>query len=165
MKKILFLLLLFPLSLRANILISTACSEGGSTTWTIGEIMVATLSDNNSENSLTQGFLQPEHIVPSGIFDTLKKGLESGNKITPIFDIPEKATQITIFPNPAKEKVFVKIDEPFTWSIYDTLGKIQSTGKLSGTPGEYINVDNLTPGYYILTITSSKGSSSIQLIK
>ena len=125
MKKILFLLLLFPLSLRANILISTACSEGGSTTWTIGEIMVATLSDN----------------------------------------IPEKATQITIFPNPAKEKVFVKIDEPFTWSIYDTLGKIQSTGKLSGTPGEYINVDNLTPGYYILTITSSKGSSSIQLIK
>ena len=126
MKKILFLLLLFPLSLRANILISTACSEGGSTTWTIGEIMVATLSDNNSENSLTQGFLQPEHIVPSGIF---------------------------------------KIDEPFTWSIYDTLGKIQSTGKLSGTPGEYINVDNLTPGYYILTITSSKGSSSIQLIK
>ena len=105
MKKILFLLLLFPLSLRANILISTACSEGGSTTWTIGEIMVATLSDNNSEKSLTQGFLQPEHIVPSGIFD-----------------IPEKATQITIFPNPAKEKVFVKIDEPFTWSIYDTLG-------------------------------------------
>ena len=92
--------------------------------------------------------MQPEHIVPSGIFD-----------------IPEKATQITIFPNPAKEKVFVKIDEPFTWSIYDTLGKIQSTGKLSGTPGEYINVDNLTPGYYILTITSSKGSSSIQLIK
>lgn len=148
MKKILFLLLLFPLSLRANILISTACSEGGSTTWTIGEIMVATLSDNNSEKSLTQGFLQPEHIVPSGIFD-----------------IPEKATQITIFLNPAKEKVFVKIDEPFTWSIYDTLGKIQSTGKLSGTPGEYINVDNLTPGYYILTITSSKGSSSIQLIK
>lgn len=60
MKKILFLLLLFPLSLRANILISTACSEGGSTTWTIGEIMVATLSDNNSEKSLTQGFLQPE---------------------------------------------------------------------------------------------------------
>ena len=58
MKKILFLLLLFPLSLRANILISTACSEGGSTTWTIGEIMVATLSDYNYENYLTQGYVK-----------------------------------------------------------------------------------------------------------
>ena len=64
MKKILFLLLLFPLSLRANILISTACSEGGSTTWTIGEIMVATLSDNNSEKSLTQGFLHSNNNLP-----------------------------------------------------------------------------------------------------
>ena len=137
MKKILFLLLLFPLSLRANILISTACSEGGSTTWTIGEIMVATLSDNNSEKSLTQGFLQPEHIVPSGIFD-----------------IPEKATQITIFPNPAKEKVFVKIDEPFTWSIYDTWENtihrktIGNSGRIHKRRQSYSGI--LYPDYYVV---------------
>ena len=70
-----------------------------------------------------------------------------------------------VYPNPVKEKVFVEADGPCSWSIYDTLGKFLAAGKLSGTPGEYIYVENLAPGYYILTVSSEKGTSSIQLVK
>lgn len=148
MKKILlFLLLAVPLVSRADMLLSSATAEGDGTAWVIGDIVVTTLSDDSGK-TLSQGFLQPGYIVPSGISD-----------------ITVNDNRLKVYPNPVKEKVFVETDGPCSWSIYDTLGKFLAAGKLSGTPGEYIYVENLAPGYYILTVSSEKGTSSIQLVK
>lgn len=148
MKKLAILLLAVPLTLSAqHISISTAGASGNETIWNIGEPLVATLSTENSDRHLTQGFLQPEHTIPSGISQS------------------PTISSIKVYPNPVKEKAFVETDDPCTWIIYDMLGKSLSSGELSATPGEHIDTRHLAPGYYILTITSSKGQSSIQLIK
>ena len=148
MKKILlFLLLTIPFVSKADMLISSATAEGDGTAWVIGDIVVTTLSDNSGK-TLTQGFLQPGYIASSGISDAIVKG-----------------TRPKVYPNPVKEKVFVETEGPCTWSIYDTLGKFLVAGELSGMPGEYIYVGNLAPGYYILTLSSEQGNTSIQLVK
>lgn len=149
MKKLSILLLLVPLSLSAqHISISTASSSGNETVWNIGEPLVTTLSSENNNLYITQGFFQPEHIIPSGIAEQ-----------------PSISQSIQVYPNPVQEQAFIKTDEPGVWTIYDMLGKSLSSGKLTATPGEYIDTGFLAPGYYILTINTSKGQSSIQLIK
>lgn len=149
MKKLSILLLAIPLSLSAqHISISTAGGAGSETVWNIGEPLVTTLSSENSDLFLTQGLLQPEHIMPSGITEPTSHSLS-----------------IRVYPNPVREKAFVETDAPGSWIICDMLGKMLASGELSAMAGEYIDTEYLAPGYYILSITTTKGQSSIQLIK
>lgn len=149
MKKLSILLLAVPLSLSAqHISISTAGSSDNETIWNIGEPLVATLSNENANLYVTQGLLQPEYIIPSGITEQ-----------------PAIQQTLQVYPNPIQDRAFVETDEPGVWAIYDMLGKSLASGELSAAPGEYIETGFLAPGYYILTITTSKGRSSIQLIK
>ncbi len=146
MKKILFAALL-PLALpfHAQTLITTAGAEGSGIVWSVGEAVVTTLSDPSNEYTLTQGFFQPEHIAASGISETRTN------------DMP-----LRVYPNPVKDRLFVEIGQPFRWNICDMLGKQVAAGSSNG---EYINVEPLANGYYILTVRSAQGAASTPFIK
>ena len=64
-------------------------------------------------------------------------------------------SDVRIYPNPAREKVYVKFDQqpkPGTWiTVYNDNGKIISR-KLVDNQEEIINMKNLAPGLYLIKI-------------
>jgi len=62
------------------------------------------------------------------------------------------ADNIFIYPNPAKDKIFISDNELLKGaecSVYDLYGRILKVEKISA---DYINLDNLTSGIYFLKI-------------
>lgn len=149
MKKIIPLLLWIPFSLSAQHLVTTAGAEGEGVIWNIGETITITLSDENSNILLTQGFLQPEQFRLSGMIYTQSNNIN-----------------VKAYPNPVKDKLFIDTsNQPCTWTLQDSLGKTMNTGKLSGDKNEFIDTDNYTAGYYILTISTGRETTSIKMVK
>jgi hypothetical protein len=61
----------------------------------------------------------------------------------------EDSNEISFYPNPAKEYLTISgLDETVTYSISDINGKLIQ----SGTTFDKINVENITEGFYFLTI-------------
>ncbi|MDN3695734.1 T9SS type A sorting domain-containing protein [Chryseobacterium tructae] len=68
-----------------------------------------------------------------------------------------------IYPNPAKDYVYVESNQFKMYKILDESGKIMSTGSLPDTG--IINVQNLPLGVYYLILLSDKETQSAKLIK
>ena len=79
--------------------------------------------------------------------------------------IIESSTHLTIYPNPAKEKVTIqsesKIGSIKIYDIYGKLVKAISNNSLS----EIVNIEDLSKGIYMVKVISSEGFSQLKFIK
>ena len=73
-------------------------------------------------------------------------------------DVEETAAeQVSVYPNPAKENVFIKGIEPAEVQVYNALGQIVKT--IKGT--NEIPVTDLPQGVYLLRITDGEGKNRV----
>ena len=81
----------------------------------------------------------------------------------------KKGKDITIYPNPAKDKLtvgFVKPADNVILQIIAADGKIVKTEKAGFVQRNYeISIDKLTPGSYILHITTGNEKYTIKFVK
>lgn len=119
------------------------CFKGSHVTlsWTLGENTIETFFNNNLK--LTQGFQQPVYLITS---------------------VDELAVnyQINIYPNPAREFIFIEIVNliiginQLKYDLHDINGKLIETKIISGTKQE-VNLQNLSSNLYILRIYNDNG--------
>lgn len=69
----------------------------------------------------------------------------------------------SIYPNPAKNLIYVKAEDVKTISIYNTLG--MEVLKVKNDYAKGVNISNLPAGSYIVNTTTNKGIISSKLIK
>jgi hypothetical protein len=113
-------------------------NTNGSISWTLGEIMTDTYTNNQSV--LTQGFQQPNL------------------KVTSITELPGLDYSITAFPNPAKEFVKLKIEKEdvngMQYDLLDMSGKVIESKKIQNSETE-ISFADLIPATYFIRITEN----------
>lgn len=84
------------------------------------------------------------------------------NEVLVSINDPKELGSVSIFPNPAKKKLFVEgIDKEFEYQIVDFTGKLL----LSGRSKNDIPIDNLSIGFYILNITDGIKITNLKFIK
>jgi hypothetical protein len=141
--------ILFHFSLIAQEVI---CSGGdfysnsyGSFSFTLGEPVIETFTGN--ENILTQGFQQ------------------SQGPVHPI-EGPESKILVNADPNPTRDMLKVTLEntegEDFFYKIFNSQGKLVSTGEFKGQSTD-IHCENLYPSLYILKVYS--GEKQVKSIK
>lgn len=129
-------------------------AAGLSISWTLGEVAYATLS--STDYILTQGFQQ-------------------GNLFTTSVDKPTNPiNDITIYPNPAKDFIKVKIEianiaGKATFELYDITGRKVISKKMAveqSVPVE-LNLSEIRPGIYLLKVTLERDNLNriVKLIK
>lgn len=143
MKKLLFILLLFPLMLKAqNNTVAggaTATGTNGNATYTIGQVFYKTASGTNG--FVSEGVQQPFEI------STLSTT-----------EIPQIQLTAVVYPNPTIQNVTLSIKEyDFTemqFALIDISGKIISQGNItqSETP---IDMNQLASAIYFLKISNN----------
>ncbi len=76
---------------------------------------------------------------------------------------------VVLFPNPAVDKVYFKIEKPFDeevfLSIYNALGNLVYTKTSNNLASEVINIKDLTAGNYFLSISVNNQVQLIQFLK
>jgi hypothetical protein len=72
---------------------------------------------------------------------------------------PDKVSQISVFPNPAQQRLFVSSRLTGAYAIYDIAGRLTQKGDSVSKNG--IDVHELPPGMYLLTI----GNGTARFIK
>lgn len=132
--------------------ISSSGGSGQSPTaelsWTIGEAVIAT--ETNTNNSLTQGFQQPNLLV------TLLKEASDQN------------ASWNVFPNPSTDQINIQYNfesgEPMNYKLFDNTGKLifenKSAGKLTQVP-----VQTLAAGEYFLQVSNNKSQQIFKIQK
>jgi agmatine/peptidylarginine deiminase/acetyltransferase-like isoleucine patch superfamily enzyme len=84
----------------------------------------------------------------AGVADPHRFYLKSGTSISSW----DSALQFNVYPNPASQNVFIELsDEVFNVEIYTLIGKLISRDNNN----KIINIEALTPGTYILKVTSN----------
>ena len=125
----------------------TATAAGTQVSWTIGEPVVATVSD--SKNTLTQGFQQSNLTVS----EIKNSNLENVN--------------IKLYPNPTTDLVILETNKitDLDFKIYSTNGKLLKTEKINNTETQ-IFFTEYSSGIYFLTISNTKKQiKTFQIIK
>ncbi len=126
----------------------TATADGTQVSWTIGEPVIATVSDAN--NTLTQGFQQSKLTV------------------TAINDIQVAGVEIKVYPNPTSDFVtvhFSKVMEKPTYLLFDLSGRLIEQKNIETTDVK-IDMTNFAGGSYILKLNSGqKPLQSFKIIK
>ncbi len=139
---VLFLLLFVAGSTTAQTVVSanggTATAAGTQVSWTIGEPVVATVSDGN--NTLTQGFQQSKLTV------------------TAINDIQVAGVEVKVYPNPTSDYVTVhfsnKIEKP-VYLLFDLSGRLIEQKNIESTDTR-IDMSSYSGGSYILKLSIAK---------
>ena len=148
----LFLLLFAAGSLTAQTVVSvnggTATAAGTQVSWTIGEPVVATVSDGNS--TLTQGFQQSKLTV------------------TAIDDLQVQGVEIKVYPNPTSDYVTVHfsntIEKP-AYLLFDLSGRLIEQKNIEST-GTKIDMSGYSGGSYILKLrTAEQPLQTFKIIK
>ncbi len=83
------------------------------------------------------------------------------------FKFPEHKTQITVYPNPATTEATIVVDGPahcFDAVLYDINGRRLRTCKLN-QPTSVMDMSDLAPGIYLLSILSRTDTRTIRLVK
>jgi hypothetical protein len=83
------------------------------------------------------------------------------------FQFPEHKTQITVYPNPATTEATIVVDGPahcFDAVLYDMNGRRLRACKLN-QPTSVIDMNDLAPGIYLLSILSRTDTRTIRLVK
>ena len=119
-------------------------NESYSISWSLGEIAIETFTQTN--NILTQGFQQTK-LTTTGIKENTTE-----------------ESQITIYPNPATDRIFVNFDsKEYSWymlEIFDLIGskKIRQEIKNRSEKIE-IKISDLESGTYLLHLKSDKNEN------
>jgi hypothetical protein len=76
--------------------------------------------------------------------------------------LPYSEDGLIVYPNPASEKIWIKLPEGFnsgtSWTIYSTNGQVLKTGEIySSGYEEVISVEGLQNGFYLIRLTSQDG--------
>ena len=110
--------------------------------YSVGENAISTVS--NTSNYVTQGFLQPELSISTGVIEINEK------------------LDISVFPNPCIDFVSIKSINLVSWIVYDSAGKVVLNGNENRVEAEHFAL-----GIYLLEITDKQTSSkkTIKLIK
>ena len=132
-------------TITAGTIASFAGSVNNSTitiNYSVGENAIKTIS--NASNCVTQGFLQPQLIISTGIIEV------NGNN------------EISVYPNPTTDFVLIKSTEQVTWLVYDAIGKVVLVGDYSK-----IETAQFATGVYYIEISTKKtdNKKTIKLIK
>lgn len=83
------------------------------------------------------------------------------------FKFPEHKTQITVYPNPTTSEATIVVDGPahcFDAVLYDMNGRRLRACKLN-QPTSVIDMSDLAPGIYLLSILSRTDTRTIRLVK
>ncbi|MCD4833047.1 MAG: T9SS type A sorting domain-containing protein [Bacteroidales bacterium] len=166
MKKYVFILMscfLSFLSFGQNDTISSdvIATAGGDTTvngvsvsWTLGEVAIETIANDDSTLILTQGFQQ-------GYFEITSIGEPLSNNFL-----------LKVYPNPASEFVWVALEseeiKDAIVELYDMEGKLVYNSKLNVVEGpNKIELNRLSSSQYILRISDATGNvlQTFKLIK
>jgi hypothetical protein len=148
----LFLLFFAAGSLTAQTVVSvnggTATAAGIQVSWTVGEPVVATVS--NGTNTLTQGFQQSKLTV------------------TAINDIQVQGVEIKVYPNPTSNYVTVhfnkNIEKP-AYLLFDLSGRIIEQKNIESTDTK-IDMSGYSGGSYILKLrTAEQPLQTFKIIK
>ena len=72
---------------------------------------------------------------------------------------------ITLYPNPSQEGVYITLEEPFEYVVYNMLGlRVQDGQKANGSLG--IDIYGLSSGYYLLQVVKEDGTTAtLQFVK
>jgi hypothetical protein len=110
--------------------------------YSVGENAISTFS--NASNAVTQGFLQPQLIISTGIVEV------------------NENNEVSVYPNPTTDFVLIKSTDQFTWIVYDSAGKVVLLGDYSK-----IETAQFALGVYYLEISNKKSDNkkTIKLIK
>lgn len=73
-------------------------------------------------------------------------------------------TDIKVYPNPAKDNIFIKGVDNVTVEIYNTAGT-RMISKNKHSSNQLLSVENLSSGVYIIKITSPKLNETVKFIK
>ena len=128
---------------------STISSYGGSVSsssitidYSFGETINTSVS--NSTNTISQGFLQPELAITTGII-AIKENQE-----------------VTVYPNPSIDFIKIESTDAVNWVLIDSQSKIIKSGS-----EQEINTSHFSAGVYFLSISSSKNQyiKTIKIIK
>lgn len=125
---------------------ATATAAGYEVSWTIGEAVIATVSDAN--NTLTQGFHQSKLTV------------------TAINELSVTDIEIKVYPNPTSDFVtihFSKIVEKPRYLLFDLSGKLLEQKNIDSSDAK-INMAGFAEGVYILKL-NHLGSLPLQTFK
>ena len=87
----------------------------------------------------------------------LQKSMSGANKDNHLVETNATETiQINIFPNPARNTVFISLDKlsgsSVKYQVYDIQGKELKSGNFSGQQQE-LNISNLSKGIYFISVT------------
>lgn len=109
---------------------------GGSMSYSIGQVICS--ADTGTSGSVAAGIQHPYEIFSLGVD-------EAGNQIS-----------LTVFPNPAKDLLTLKVDKRdyknLGYQLYDISGSLLEDKKLAGNETK-INMGNLRPAIYFLEVT------------
>ncbi len=123
----------------------TATAAGTEVSWTIGEPVIATVTDGTT--TLTQGFHQTKLTV------------------TAVDDIQIAGLEIKVYPNPTSDYVtvhFSKVVEKPTYLLFDLSGRLIQQKNIESTD-EKIDMTAYSGGSYILKLNS--GQQPLQTFK
>lgn len=151
MKKIFIAILLcLPLYMSSQQLISTAGAESRGIVWSVGEIMTATLKNNDSSVFVMQGLLQPGYFGTTGIINNVK------------------ALTVEAYPNPVIDKLYINLknqESTTQWKLYNITGTLIEQGQSSLNTTFTIDFSNYSKGHYILMLKTESENHSIKIIK
>ena len=116
-----------------------ATGSGGTASYSVGQIAYTSIS--NANGSVNQGMQQPYEFFTNGIDE---------NKFISL--------KMTVYPNPTKASVFLRIDnqelQNYSFQLYDMSGNLISSQKISYTETS-IPMENLSAATYFLKVTDN----------
>jgi hypothetical protein len=139
-----------PASMSQQLGLTAICSTGKvmgssdiSLSHTTGEAVAVYFM--NSSITLSQGFQQPSTTVPTSLTNYTKQQV-----------------QINIYPNPANYGIWVRTQgatHPLFLEIYDSLGKIVLIHPTILGSHDYIGLESLSSGLYVIRVYSEVGNT------
>ncbi|MBN2761466.1 MAG: T9SS type A sorting domain-containing protein, partial [Bacteroidales bacterium] len=128
---------------------NTNTSGSKSIDWTLGEVIIETLADNDA--MLTQGFHQPVLIISA------------------VQELEMPDMEITVFPNPVSDRVTIKtenmIQDKFSYTLTDMNGKILKQEKMHSQEVEIPFVDYAPSVYYLIIHNGEQKINTYKIIK
>ncbi len=150
-----------PSSNYANIYLNNGASGG------------FTLVQNNTFTATSEGAIAFADIDGDTDLDLLITGL-SGNSATAnvylnnfVLSSPDiNAGKIGLYPNPVTDVLILDNTENITgYTVYTINGQMVLSGNTNPSSGNNINCSSLTPGMYIVSLISDKGTEQVKIIK
>jgi hypothetical protein len=131
---------------------------------------------DNDQTTARENFIGSMYMTAATANDNYKTAdyfgsmlLVDRTDITQVFNFEKEQTKIArVYPNPAKETVNIELNgnrnESVVFEIRSINGSLMKSGQLK-TRNQTIQVDDLIPGIYFLTVSSGKNRQTERIVK